>query len=210
MKRLAVCLVILASFAPAAPQHQQWPKYIAPKQQKEILKKAARGTGIGGLLIKSASAGIYWVTEPVARALVSQMIDKERITDAEADERFAVLRKDNVYTIAVYSTSLSFGGKTVNEAVDPIGRNDFFLQRADDRKVFSKATVEKETFDLAINVGRAQTLVTYTARMDKNDRSGQPIVRSLEDKIEVQFSLSGHKSILDYKIKDLVSRLEDL
>lgn len=210
MKYLAVCLVVFASFALAAPQPQQWPKYIAPKQQKEILKKAMRGTGIGGILIKSASAGIYWVTEPVARALVSQMIDKERLTDSEADERFATLRRDDVYTIAVYSTSLSFGGKTVNEAVDPIGKNDFFLQRADDRKVFSKATVEKESFDLAVNVGRAQTLVTYTARMDKNDRSGKPIVRSLDDKIEVQFSLSGHKSILDYRISSLVTRLSDL
>lgn len=212
MKRLAVCLIVFASFVLAAPQPQQWPKYIAPKQQKEILKKSARGTGIGGLIIKSASAGIYWVTEPVARALVSQMIDKERLTDKEADERFATLRREGVYTIAVYSTVLGFGGmgrpKTVDETVDPIGKNDFFLQRADDRKVFSKATVEKESFDLVVKT--SQTLATYTARLDKNDRSGKPIVRSLDDKIEVQFSLSGRKSILDYRIKDLVTRLEDL
>lgn len=213
MKLLTLTIIVFATslVSISAPQNE-WPKYVAPKQQKEILKKAARSTGVGGLLIKSSIAGIYWVTESAARALVSQMIDKERLTNEESDARYAELRKDGVYTIAVYSSSLGFGGigrpKTVNETVDPIGKNDFFLQRADDRKVFSKAAVEKESFDLVVNT--PQTIVTYTARLSKQDRQGQPIVRSLDDKFEVQFSLSGKKAILDYKIKDLVMRLEDL
>lgn len=212
MKPLILTVLVFALSVAARPATQnEWPKYVPPKQQKEILKKAARTTGVGGILVKSSIAGIYWVTEAVARALVSQMVDKERLTNDEADARYRALRKDGVYTIAVYSSSLGFGGlkpKTVNETIDPIGKNDFFLQRAEDRKIFSKAVVEKESFDLVVN--SPQTIVTYTARLSREDRAGQPIVRGLEDKIEVQFSLSGKTAILDYKIKALVTRLEDL
>ena len=214
MKQIILAAILCSiTFAANPVSQNEWPRYVPPKQQKEILKKAVRSSSTGNMLLKTSFVSVYWVTESVARAFVSATIDKERITNDEADAKFNQLRKEGSYSFVVftvaYAMSAPFGKpRTANETTDPIGKADFFLQRADDHKAFSKASVEKSTFDVFVDIP-AMTVV-YNAILPKADRAGKPIVRGLDDKTEVQLSLSGKSVVLDYKVKDLVTRLEDL
>lgn len=92
---------------------------------------------------------------------------------------------------------------------DPLHHKEVFLQRAENREQFSKSSVSDHQFDFYLNIGMGIE-TAYLVVLPKTDRAGEPIVRSLADKIELQFTLSGKKVILEYKIKDLVKSLEEL
>ena len=202
-------IVMLAGNA----QAQEWSKYVPEKQRKDIIKKAMRASGIGAALKSGMQSFTLWVTEPVACALVSSMIDHGRLTGAEADERYRKLRPVESYLLAVFTSVVDpgnplFSPRSAGEAVDPLDPAALFIQRADDRKVFSKGTITEQDFDVSLSGIKPQTL--YVISFPRYSRDEQPIGRSLADKLELQYHLGPKKVILDYKIKDLVARLEDL
>src|SRR5262245_3046468 len=135
--KLSLWCLILLMLCASTTQAQDWNRYIPEKGRKNLIKKAGRGTGISFLMYVQAGADIFWITDQVALALVSQMIDKERLTKEEADARYKMLRDESRFSFLIYTGSLK-SPNNLRPIFDPLGRNDIFLQRADDQKTFSK------------------------------------------------------------------------
>ena len=143
-RRLSLRYLIVLMVCTSTAQAQDWNHYIPEKGRKNIIKRAGRGTGIAFLMKIQAGADIFWITDQVALALVSQMIDKERITNEEADARYKMLRDESKFSFLIYTGSLK-SPNNLRPTFDPVGRNDIFLQRADDQKTFSKGEVKKRS-----------------------------------------------------------------
>jgi hypothetical protein len=192
---------------------QEWSKYVPEKLRKDIFKKSAK-TGGTGLALSGQAVIAIWVTEPMARVLVSEAIDRERLTPDAADLRYKALRPEKGYCFLMNTYRFGLGalGASVKDIGNPLANNETFLQRTDDRKRFSRSEIDDHQFD--INLGGlfrpAGAQSTYRVNFQKEDANGQALVRDLADKMEIQFSLSGKKVVFEYKLKEMVSRLEDL
>jgi hypothetical protein len=204
-KALLLCFILfsLSAFTRA----QQWGKYIPEKQRKDIIKKSFKGTGVGGIFAGKA-ASVFWITDPMACAVVSNFIDRERLSSDEATTRYEALRANNIYTFLIDALQFRHLLSGVYGRKGDIPEAEMFLQRADNRKLFAKGELAQANIRLGIfNVNDANLLI---ARFPKTARTGEPLILDVGDKIEIQFTLGGKKVILEYKLKDLVSRLEDL
>ncbi|MEW6212310.1 MAG: hypothetical protein AB1631_28540 [Acidobacteriota bacterium] len=194
---------------------QQWDKYMPEKGRKSIVNKARRVSGVGAAMAGHIALAI-WITDPVARAFVSDAIDKERLTPDEAETRYRQLRPEGSIAFLIdarrQTANKPFGNTKASTLDDPLVAAETFLQRADDRNTFSKAEVADHKFE--INLGSffrpGDLQSVYRVVFPRVDRQGKPIIRDLSDKIEIQFNLAGKKIVLDYKVKEVVSRLEDL
>lgn len=211
MKQSLVLFVLLLLSLPI--QAQQWPGYIPEKSRKDILKKAFRMSGIGAGLKTGSDAIIMWMTNNVAHAVVSNMIDKERLSNSEADERLSSIRKPDSYVLMCLTRTMTRGGifggpATVKQAVEPLDKSAIFIQRKDDIKIFTKAVVIDNDYDFWLAIPAITN--SYILVFPRTSRENVAIADSLEDRLQVQLNLLSKKVLLDYKIKDLVTRLEDL
>lgn len=215
---LAMAILICALAAPGLGQTPTWSKYVPKKQRGDTVKKSIRANGVGGVLSGNSTAAI-WVTEPMARCIVSDAIDHERLTPEEADKEYADLRPEESHCFLVNTVKVTGGllpaprrigpPRQPGTVTDPLSRKEVFLQRAENREQFSKGTVADHQFDVYMGpAGYPQS--AYVLLLPKNDRSGQPIIRALTDKIELQFTIEGRKVVFEYKLKDLVASLDDL
>jgi hypothetical protein len=204
------CIALLVIFS--LPAHaQQWDKYTPKNKRKDVFKKTARGTGMGAAMTGQAGAA-YWITEDLARVLVSETIDKERLTNEEAEARYKILRPLDSYCFMVLAIRVALIGARASELDNPIAKNEIFLQREDNKNKFSKGSIVEHNFDMSFGglIKPANLQNSYIVQFPRKDRTGEPLVKSLSDKIEIQFTMSGKKVILDYNLKDTVTRLEDL
>jgi len=207
----ALCLIIVHS---NAVNGQDWSRYIPQKQRKDIIKRASRASGVGAVLRTQTLSGAIWITEIVARALISDMVDRERITKEEAESRYRAIRPENTYVIGILTRHLNAGPTIIGgslsakQVLDPIDKAALFIQRQDDQKNFTKGEVSDRDFDIYLEGIQAENI--YIVIFPRKNREGEPVVRVVTDKIEVQYFIGPKKIVLDYKIKDLVSRLEDL
>lgn len=212
MNRLLVCLATIF-FLTSSAFGQQWSKYIPEKQRKDILKKSARGTKVGGAF-GSLFVNVVWINDSTARAMVSTLIDRERLTPDEADARYLKFRPSNsfLFLVFVFRSGISPLGESGRAIVNPLLASETFLQRADDHQKFAKAEVADHDSDLFYSglFGAGGTENTYKILFPRADRSGSPIVRDIADKIELQFNLAGKKVVLEYKLGETASRIEDL
>ena len=209
----SIVLILLCSGFEQTFGAQKWDKYIPEKQRKDTFKKCFKATGMGAAM--TGQIGItMWVTESMARVLVSQSIDKERLTNEEAEAKYNQLRNKSGYTFLIDARRVATSpfGTRASSLNNPLAPNETFLQRKENKERFAKGEVGDHQFE--INLGglfRGGSLQsTYVVVFPSSDRSGEPIITSLADKIEIQFTLAGKKIVLEYKIKDLVTRLEDL
>jgi hypothetical protein len=204
---ILLCLTLLNLYALAAPG-QQWNRYIPEKQRKDIIKKAIKVTGMSSAF-SGRTAASTWVTDQVARAIISDAVDKERLTSEEAEVRYRALRPDGQYLILIGSFGMApspFGARNVKTVIHP---SEAFLQRADDRQNFSKGEVTESASPFYLrSFPEGATFVTIT--FPRANRSNAPIIKDLNDKIEVQFVVSGRKTVMEYKMKDLAASLEEL
>ncbi|MEK6325479.1 MAG: hypothetical protein AABN33_27885 [Acidobacteriota bacterium] len=214
--RVPSLLILALLTASTAAQQPTWSKYIPKNQRNGIIKKTVRVTGLGASMTGHGTSIAIWATEPTARALVSEIVERERLTPEEADRHLADLRVQNYYCFLINVLERPpslFTGRRGSGKPSPIGNplkhREVFLQRAEDRDQFSKGTVSDHEFDFYLN---APTLpeTAYLVFLPKLARNGHPIVRSLSDKIELQFTISGKKVVLDFKIKDIVGSIEKL
>jgi hypothetical protein len=84
-------LLLLVSFGGARPGRaaDKWDKYVPEKERKAIMKPLVKSAGLGGIkLIGGMSVIATWQTEPDARAIVSNYIDKDRLTADEAEAKY--------------------------------------------------------------------------------------------------------------------------
>jgi hypothetical protein len=204
-KAISCLIILLATTATAFAQ--QWSRYIPEKQRNDIYKKSAKVTGMGAALSHRMGIAI-WVTEPVARAIVSEAVDRERLTPEEAEAKYRLLRPDDTYTFLIDARGFITTPFGAYKTDAPVRASEAFLQRADDRNSFSKGEVKQS--DIAIHIRGIENESLYIVRYPKLNRSNEPLVKGGQDKMEIQFSLAGKKVVFTYKIKDLVERLEDL
>lgn len=214
MRDKALLNVLIILIACSSIKAQEWSKYVPEKQRKDVFKKVSRiqGTGISGA-ISGKTGMVVWVTEPVARVMVSNLIDLERIDSQEAEKIFQALRPESHFTFLFFTLSPpnAPGSTRTSNADDPLQRREIFLQRAENHKIFSKGESPKEDIDLGSKgfINRFQT-GTEMIIFQKTTRDKQLLVQSLDDRLEVQFNLGGKIMVFEYKLKDIVSRLEDL
>lgn len=212
MKRLFSVIILLISVITTPSQENQWDKYVPEKQRTGLLKKAVKVTGLGAAMT-GQDAWAFWITDSVARVLVSRTIDKERLTIEEAEERYKALRPKSSFLILLNIRRMRVvRGTTATSIGEPLAEREIFLQRAADTKQFSKGAILEHNFDinLAGILGGAEFTSTYYLMFPEITRDGETLIKSLDEKIEFQFVMSGKKVVLEYKIKDLAAKLEDL
>lgn len=199
LKSIIIIWALLSmGFAPA----QEWSRYISNnKRERDKIETRATVSGHGqerriqgGSVVRAT-----WVTEAVARVKVSRIIDEERLNNEQAEKEFELLRPLNEYRFYVTLYSDSYP--------DPLNRNGLFLQRAQDRKAFARG---KATGGNYIGGDGFWNTYFYNITIPKTAEDGQPIVRNLNDEVELSLAAPGGPVIVKYKIKDLVTRLEDL
>jgi hypothetical protein len=213
MKTRALITIIAFMSLAVAAQAQEWSRYIPKNQRKDIFKKVVKAGGLG-LAMTHQYVGVFWVTESFARVIISEAIDRERLTNEEAEARYKQLRPEGgfCFLIEARRTRESPFGTKASSLGDPLATKELFLQRADDRKKFSKGEVSDHKFDIELGgIVRLPALESsYVIIFPRSDRAGEPLVKDMTDKMEIQFTLAGKKVVLDYKVKDFVTRLEEL
>jgi hypothetical protein len=188
---------------------QQWTDYLKDKNKREYLKHSMRIAGTGSVLATNTGSHVLWVTDTIARALVASKIERERISEDEAQAFFKTLRPDGRYTFIIFTRHTGIGGSSASVAVDPLTATELFLQRADDRNVFSKGEISGRDFDVDLSLfGGAKNI--YAITFSKLDRNGQPVIKGMDDKIEIQYSLGSKRVVLDYKVKTIAGSLDEL
>jgi hypothetical protein len=212
MRRLPLILIILFFASHAYGQASSWSKYIPQNQRKPILKSCLRATGGLSAFISGKGAIAIWVTEPAARLLVSEAIDRERIADDQADALYAQLRPEDSFVILIYAQYTDDGAHPNDKRYDPLSKNEVFLQRSEDSKQFSKGAVQDALLDVHLGklFRRVDLLSTHRVLFAKQTRSNEPLIRSLDDQIDLQLVLEGKKNIFDYKLKEMTQNLKDL
>jgi hypothetical protein len=213
MKGFLTLVIIISLLSTVSAQENQWDKYIPEKQRKDIMKKVNKATGVGAAL-SGQNAIVLWVTEPVSRVFTSATIDKKRISNKEADELYQSFRSESFYTFVIVTIIMpvgAFGSRRASSIGNPLAKDEIFLQQKENNKIFSKGEAPAHDFDFIIGgslsgVEQSQYIVLFP----KNNREGKPIINTLNDTIEIQFNLAGKKVVLEYKLKDVTTNLEDL
>jgi hypothetical protein len=206
MTRLHLSWLLVLAFAfPVSAQ--QWQRYVPPNRRGDLLKKNIRTSGMGAVISGKASL-VIWITEPVACALVSNIVDHERLTADEAEAKYRTLYNPDAYTLFIGSLGIvgtPFGAYTKREDVH---LPESFLQRADDKSAFAKG--EAKPFEGSFYIRGMNAYNQIILEFPKVTRSGQPYIKDLADKIEIQFVLSEKKIVLQYKVKDIAASLNEL
>jgi hypothetical protein len=202
-------LVLLTGFA-APTEAQEWKRYIAEAQRKEVYKKATANTGLKSKFISKVNARVLWVTDEVARAIVSDMLDKKAVGLKEADWEYFDLRPDNHFLFYLF---INVDKKT---PWGPLDQKAFSLYKENDpaNRLSSGEVNEaafkpgiREALDLAFDVKKDKQ---YVALVPRKNSGGKPVIADLNDEPSAMFSLQGKELFLKFKIKELVSQLKDL
>ncbi|HLG16130.1 MAG TPA: hypothetical protein VJH03_16725 [Blastocatellia bacterium] len=206
---LAYSLLMALTFS-TSTDAQDWSHYVPAKGRGDTIKRARRNSGAGAALATNLVILTYWVTDPVAKAIVSDMADRERLTESDANKRYEVYRKEDkfVFIVEVNEVAAGYSRGSLKESASPLSSREIFLQRADNHKEFTKGNIEEGEIDFQLGSGKQTN--TYILTFPKKTRGGQSLIRQLDDRVEIQVSLKAKTVLLDYKIKDLVTRIEDL
>lgn len=207
----AITALLLASTAGA--QTPKWLLYT--KDYRSAFRGAMKAGGISPF--SDIVGESLWVTEAAARALTSLKIDRERLSNAEADAYYRSLRPDGKYVFAIMTddmaglsrsplrkSPLDYTGKP-----EPLDSKAIFLQRAADRESFSRGVLGGCEYDFKLFRGPGHRDLCFVT-FDRKTTVGSDLVMNLDDKIEVQFTIDNKRFVLSYKIKDLATKLEDL
>src|SRR5689334_18462607 len=98
---ISACFIMLVFFAAATPA-QEWKRYIAEKDRKAVFEKAKVNTGLTAKFISKVNAQVLWVTDEVARAIVSDMLDKKYISAKDADSQYFDIRPFSHYLFYLF------------------------------------------------------------------------------------------------------------
>ncbi|MBI3653304.1 MAG: hypothetical protein HY231_19925 [Acidobacteria bacterium] len=203
----AVALVVLLASNAAA---QQWKRYIPEAQRKEVYKKATVNTGLSAKFISKVNARVLWVTDEVARAIVSDMLDKKYVSATDADSEYFDLRPFSHFLFYLF---IKVDKKTL---WGPLDQQAFSLYKASDptnrlssgevREAAFKTGV-KEALDLEFEVKKGRQ---YVALVPRKNASGKPVINDLNEEPNAMFSLQGKEVFLKFKINELVTQVKDL
>lgn len=170
-------------------QSAPWPKYLPAKERKGVF---GNSTSVAGITYA------VWVTELQARAIVSDITDKERLSASESEERFAALRAPQAYSflIGVPGASARPGS--------PFMPNRLFLQRRSEPGVFSRGATASEPLSLMVDGRLVEDL--YLVRFPRTTAEGSALVTGESDVVQVLYTVGDEEIVLNFKISDLLKR----
>lgn len=204
----AACLV-LALVASASTQEAPWSRYMRPTPPRfDEGAPASRSQLAGGFRVK---AGLYdidedrqylaaWTTPKCVIASVSQRVDEERMSAAEAEEAYASITAvfDQRANYVIFLLNAKQYGR-----LDEVNDRSLFLQRADDRAVFSRGTLTDGSKNPAIDAVKhtASAFVLFP----KFDEKRRPLVRSADDELEMVLALeSGKRLVFKFEVAKML------
>lgn len=179
-----------------------WSGYMPEKERKAAIKRAYRRS----VVKKNFAMGIFldtvWVTRDVARAVVSRMVDEERLSADEADSRFAALRPPDRYLVHIRTSALE-GGLEFRS-------NSLFLQRAGNRDLFTRGVESEDlVFDTDIRVSDKD--VSRVIAFPKLTDTGEAIIGGLGDTVELSLLTQYDKpGLVKYELRQIASSVADL
>jgi hypothetical protein len=112
-----------------------WSRYIAKNQRAEIRKKTERSDSLRASGLTGADVKITWVTEQAACVLISERIDKERLSKDQAEAEYKKLRLSDAY---VFHYRLKVAGHPL---APPIKDSGLILESVADRNSFSRGRI---------------------------------------------------------------------
>jgi hypothetical protein len=204
----SACLILLLLAAGA--QAQEWKRYIAENDRKAIYQKATAKTGLTAKFISKKTAQVLWVTDEVARAIVSDMLDKKLLSVKDADSEYFDLRPFSHYLFYLF---IKVDKKT---PWGPLDQKAFSLYKENDQtNRLSSGEVKdasfkegiREALDVEFEVKKGKQ---YIVMVPRKNSSGQPVINDLNDETSAMFSLQGKEVFLKFKISELVAQLKDL
>jgi hypothetical protein len=206
---ISVCFILLVFFVSVTPA-QDWKRYIPEKDRQVIFQKATAKTGLTAKFISKKNAQVLWVTDEVARAIVSDMLDKKYISAKDADSEYFDIRPFNQYLFYL------FVKVDKQSPWGPLDQQAFSLYKENDAKNrLSSGEVKgasfkdgiREALDAEFEVKKGRQ---YIVLVPRKNSSGQPVINDLNEEISAMFSLQGKEVFLKFKISELVSQVKDL
>src|SRR5437016_1765516 len=88
---LSLLLLLLTSVLPFT-QGSRWPRYVSKAERADIVSTSLQESDTLMMARTHTGIRIYWVTDALARADVSDDIDEQRLTNAQAEQKYRRLR----------------------------------------------------------------------------------------------------------------------
>lgn len=201
----ALLLAVLAASIPTtlAAQAPQWPLYVK-KNDRERAINDVRETGRGKYrLLGGVSVQAVWFTDLSLRGWVSNKIDQERLTSAEAEDVYLSMRTkygmDENYVFFLLANTITQG---ITE--EPLNLSGVILQRSKTADTFTKGRRADEHLN---GIGIASPQFSYTVTVPKKLPDGSPIVRSIDDVVELSIAtIFEGPAVMKFTVKDYVGK----
>lgn len=209
-----VMIAVVVSFALASGSFAQksgrWSRYIeSPRERARVSSVLSQFEVAGQGFLRNSGYVIQanWLTRRTLEAIVSGIVDDERLTPDEADARLAQMM--DLYEIgekhAFYVSCSAF--RTAGP--DPVNSNGVFLQRASDPKIFVRGeflSTSIPSLGKAIATNGADEY-SYVIKFPKATEDGQKIVLTTEDLVELSVNVKGSKTVvMKFKLKDALKK----
>lgn len=227
--RYAVLFVVLSVAAAAIVQGQQrveeaartsgasvvWNRYVPKKERKDTVRRAVSAAGMGAMMSGRITAAV-WLTEKVARVLVSEDIDAERLDATEAEKRYQRLRVPDKYAILIYADAIKgrgglYGGyssATAEELDGALDTSRGFLQRRKNEKAFSRGEWMRERFPFRLGGRRYEK--SFIVLFPKSIEPDVPLLPAIDQKLELIYFFLEKEIKLEFEPKKFAAALEEL
>jgi hypothetical protein len=199
---VAVAGLVAVPASSATPMSEAWTRYVPAKERKRAFERATKRDIVKLSAIAGNPVDTTWVTSSVAAAIVSQRVDDERLDAVAAESRFAELRPADSFVV--------FVAVPANATSPELQANALFMQRSDDRGVFSRGQLKAEADTVQAGAFIPRASHWYSVSFPKTSESGAAIVRSLDDRIEISLKTQYKKpSVTTYSPRELVKTLDE-
>jgi hypothetical protein len=144
------------------------------------------------------NARVLWVTDEVARALVSDMLDRKQITERDADYEYFQLRPEKHYLFVLFIKV------DKNTPWGPLDKKGFSLYKENDpanRLTNGEATEAyfseklRDALDPEFDVQKGKH---YFATVPRRNPRGEAVILDLSDEPQAMFSLQGKEIYLKF------------
>lgn len=168
---------------------------------------------MGAGLSTSTMMFAEWMTATAAAAIVSEQVDRERLTPEEATASFLTLRPPDSYVVALvirmlYEPEFDMGNADEKGSEKFLRRKVVFLQRKSDKSRFSRGTIQDTDLDVMLAEGFSPNRFLFY--FPKVVTTGRPLIETMDGVMQFQFKFSTKEIALDFEPKKFVATIGDL
>jgi hypothetical protein len=204
--QLLLLLILLSSVSLLA-QRSRWPRYVRKAEREEIVSKAMQNYDL-----THTTVNIYWVTDSLARADVSDAIDTQHWTNTRAEQEYRRLRAaaNDIYIFRIFIGLLGrpiYATPSMGENVDPLNKATLVMRRGNE---VIKGTVGYRSYNHSSQREGMQDVYYYVVSFKKRNQTGETFIKDMDDNITVEFEVINEKVDFSYNVNDLATRLQEL